>query len=114
MGGGSLFNVEEVEEGVRGMGVVPAERLQTELPVHEDDGISGLEEVLCGRSAAGALKRGIDLGREEHRKAQGRVVRAEGEDIPALKLSRKRTLRGPQSVSRPSPFPTGAARMLTR
>jgi hypothetical protein len=31
---------------------VPAEGLETELPVHEDDRISGLEEIFCrGRAA---------------------------------------------------------------
>jgi hypothetical protein len=32
--------------------VVPAEGLQAELPVHENDCISGLEEVFCRSCAA--------------------------------------------------------------
>lgn len=47
-----VADVEEVEEGVGGVRVVPAERLQAELAVHEDDRVAGLEEVLGGRRAA--------------------------------------------------------------
>ena len=48
------LDVEEVEEGVRRVRVVPAEGLQAELAVHEDDGVARLEEVFGGRRAAGA------------------------------------------------------------
>ena len=47
-----VADVEEVKEGVGGVRVVPAERLQAELAVHEDDRVAGLEEVLGGRRAA--------------------------------------------------------------
>ncbi len=38
MGG---VNVQQIEEGIGGMGIVSAEGLQTELSVHEDDCIAG-------------------------------------------------------------------------
>ena len=47
-----VVNVEEVEERMGGMRVVSAEGLETELPVHEDDCIARLEEVLCRCSSA--------------------------------------------------------------
>ena len=52
-----VVNLKKVKEGVGRMGVVPAEGLQTELPVHEDDGVPSLEEVLCGGRATRALTR---------------------------------------------------------
>ena len=38
--GGRRLDVEEIEKRVRGVRVVSAERLETELPVHEDDCIA--------------------------------------------------------------------------
>lgn len=48
---GWFVDVEEVEERVGGVRVVSAERLQAELPVHEDDGVAGFQEVFRGRRA---------------------------------------------------------------
>lgn len=46
----------EVQKAVGGVAVVPTVRKQRELPVHEDDGIAGLEKVLGrgGTSGTGA------------------------------------------------------------
>ena len=41
-----ILDLEEVEKRVRRVGVVAAERLQAELPVHEDDRVVRFEEVL--------------------------------------------------------------------
>lgn len=40
------IQVQEVEEAVRLMAVVPAVRLQAELPVQEDDSVAGRDEIL--------------------------------------------------------------------
>lgn len=37
-----------------GMGIVPAERLEAELPMHEDDCIVFLQKVFSGSCASGA------------------------------------------------------------
>lgn len=44
-----IFQFEEVEERVCRVRVMPTERLQAVLPVHEDDGVARPEKVLCGR-----------------------------------------------------------------
>lgn len=41
----ALLELEKVEEGVRGVRVVPAERLEAKLSVHEDHAVAGLQEV---------------------------------------------------------------------
>lgn len=61
---------------------MPAERLQAELPMHEDDGVASLEEVLRGRGPARPCG-GID---------KIALIGVLGLNVPALKLSRKRTL----------------------
>ena len=70
------------------MRVVAAKRLKAKLSVHEDDGVSGLEEVLGGRRPASAWP---DERTNERTTVQGRSMALES-DPPALKLSRKRTL----------------------
>ncbi len=76
-------DIEEVEERVRRVRVVPAERLQAELPMHEDDCVAGLEEVLRGRRPARPCAVVID---------KIAPIGVLGLNTPALKLSRKRTL----------------------
>lgn len=71
------------------MRVVAAERLKAKLSVHEDDGVTGLEEVL-GRCRTASTWPDDDTttrsGIWEKLSTPWRV------DPPALKLSRKRTL----------------------
>ena len=43
-----VIYVEEIEEWIGRMRVMSAERLETELAVHEDDRIASLQEILCG------------------------------------------------------------------
>jgi hypothetical protein len=45
---GVILDVEDIKKRVGGMGVMSAEWLKTELPMHEDDCISGFEEILGG------------------------------------------------------------------
>ena len=55
--GGAPFRVidfEKVEKGVSGVGVMPAEWLQAELAVHEDDCVSCFQEVLCRSCPSGS------------------------------------------------------------
>jgi hypothetical protein len=48
-------NVEEVEEGIRRVRIVPGERLERVLAVQEDDGVTtASEEMLGGGGAAGS------------------------------------------------------------
>ena len=49
---GAVVDLEKVEKGVGRVGVVAAKGLQAELAVHEEDGISGFEKVLCGGGAS--------------------------------------------------------------
>lgn len=61
--GGRHF--EQIEKWVRGVGVVSAEGLQAELPVHEDDGVAGFEEVFGGGGASrscGWVSHGLRVG----------------------------------------------------
>lgn len=54
-GGGWWVDVEKVEEGVGGVGVMPAVGLERELAVHEDDGVAVFEKVFGGSCTAGSL-----------------------------------------------------------
>ena len=58
--GGRTFRrfayLKQVQERVRRMGIVSAEWLETELPVHEYHGITSFEEILCGRCSTSSLK----------------------------------------------------------
>ncbi|EGX95325.1 hypothetical protein CCM_03597 [Cordyceps militaris CM01] len=56
--------LEEVQEAVLGVRVVPRVRLQAELAVQEDDGVPGAEKVLGRRGAARARAEVVD---EPHR-----------------------------------------------
>ena len=64
---GAVVDLEKVEKGVGRVGVVAAKGLQTELPVHEDDGISGFEKVLCrgGASSSWSRRRVRSVGFQE-------------------------------------------------
>ena len=48
----AVVDLEEIEKRVGRVGIVSAEGLEAKLPMHEDDGISGFEEVLCGCCAS--------------------------------------------------------------
>jgi len=54
-----MIDFEEVEKGVGGVGVMPAEWLQTELAVHEDDCVSRFQEVLCRSCPSGSCEDGV-------------------------------------------------------
>jgi hypothetical protein len=54
-GGGAWLDVEEIEKGVGGVGVVPAEGLETELAMHEDDGVACFEKVFGGGGTSSSL-----------------------------------------------------------
>lgn len=53
-----ILDFEEVQKRVRRMGVVAAERLQAELPVHEDDRVARFEEILRRGRATSACAPG--------------------------------------------------------
>jgi len=47
-----MLDFEEIEEGIGRVRIMPAERLQTELPMHEDNCISCFEEVFSRGSTS--------------------------------------------------------------
>lgn len=52
--------MEEVQEAVGGVTIMPAIGEQAELPVQEDDGVARLQEVLCRGGAAGPGGKVVD------------------------------------------------------
>jgi hypothetical protein len=68
------------------MRVMAAERLEAKLSVHEDDGVTGLQEVLGGCCTASTWPDDDNLFRNLE------TIDALASNPPALKLSRKRTL----------------------
>lgn len=46
-----LLDLQQVQKRICGMGIVSAERLKTELSVHENDGVARFEEVGCTSSS---------------------------------------------------------------
>ena len=45
-------DVEKVEEGIGGVGVVTTEGLKTEMTVHKNDSVAGFEKIFSGGGAA--------------------------------------------------------------
>lgn len=87
---GIYYDFKKVKEGVGGMGIVPTERLETELAMHEDDSIARFEEVLCGGRTSCSCVSGVTTIRN---------IAARNQDAPALKLSKNRTLDHPSEYA---------------
>ena len=87
----AVVDLEEIEKRVGRVGVVSAEGLQAELPVHEDDGIAGFEEVLCGGCASrswGRVRREIDRWVDTRTGAEVIEITDAGSGMPVIERIR--------------------------
>jgi len=56
-----VLDLEKVEKGMCGVGIIPAEGLETKLPMHEYDCISLFEEVFGGRCTSSSYKGAVSM-----------------------------------------------------
>ena len=76
-----VLDIQEIEERVRRMRIVPAEGLQTELTVHKNHRIVRLEEVFSGGSTSCAWRKFEPMPMSEKTKRQVQRPRTSAEIV---------------------------------